>query len=51
MTRDRVLEYELGVRAARMWLDVFANVWFSDAGQSSQIYIVAPCPFDHSTVL
>jgi hypothetical protein len=49
--RGGVLEYELGVRAARMWLDVFANVWFSDAGQSSQIYIVAPCPFDHSTVL
>jgi hypothetical protein len=46
-----VLKYELGVRAAWMWLDLFARVCFGDMGKSPRIHIVAPCPFDHSTVL
>jgi hypothetical protein len=46
-----VLEYELGVQAARMWLDMFACVCSNDAGKSPQIYLVAPCPSDHSAVL
>jgi hypothetical protein len=50
---EPVLEYEFGVRAAGLWLNMFICACLGDAGKSPHmnIYPVVPCPFEHSTVL